>query len=355
MPLRTRNVFIDTQAFVKAGLDFQSRTIQAFADASGKGELNHIITSISKNEIRDKISDSIKEALNRVVDFRRKAKLLENNPDPVISGLFSQYDPEHVHSLAQDVFQSFIDNSNAQIVSLEKVNAEEVFARYFSQQPPFQEGKKKHEFPDAFSLMAIQAHLKKDEECYVVSEDGDLKAFCAANPKFILVEDLGKLLDVYNSHDEMRFEFINKFIADNVAIIKKRIEEQVDRAEFYNNSTWEDAEVTLHSVQGIDDFDPDIIYIDDDSCFATFVVEVRSSVEVEGPDYINGVYDRENGNVITFNNTIREDEVTIEVKVEIEFDFEVKNDIFVIQDMRVHLPEMYRGIEIAVEEDEYIR
>jgi hypothetical protein len=355
MPLRTRNIFIDTQAFVKAGLDFQSRVIKAFVDASGSGELNHIMTSISRSEIRDKITESIKDALNRVIDFRRKAKILEGSADPVILGLFAQYDPAHVHKLAQDVFQSFIDDSKAKILSLEKVNAEDVFSRYFSQEPPFQEGKKKHEFPDAFSLLAIKHHLNDREECYVVSEDSDLKAFCAANPQFILVEDLGKLLDVYNSHDAMRFAFVKDFIAHNVIPIKRSIEEQVDEAEFYNNSTWEDAEVISHTVRGIDDFEPDIIYIDDESCVVSFVVDVRSLVEVEGPDYVNGIYDRESGHVVTFDNTLREDEVEIEVKVEIELDFEVKDDEFVVQEMRVRLPEISRGIEVGIEEEEYIR
>lgn len=30
MPLQTRNVFIDTEFFVKAGLDFSSRTLDHF-------------------------------------------------------------------------------------------------------------------------------------------------------------------------------------------------------------------------------------------------------------------------------------------------------------------------------------
>lgn len=353
MALQTRNVFIDTQAFVKAGLDFQSRTIKAFAEAAHTGNLNHIMTTVTVREIKDKIRDSIKEGLNRVLDFRRKAKLLEGSSDPVISGLFTQYDPEHVHAQAQEVFQSFMTESKTVVADLKKVDAEEIFRRYFEQEPPFQDGKKKDEFPDAFSLAAVESVLNLGEECYVVSEDGDLRAFCNSNKRFILVEDIGKLLDIYNSHDVERSSFIKSYVASHTDAIKKAVEDQINDAELYNNSTWEDSEVTSHNVIEVGDFDPEIIHIDDESCLVSSDVKVRCLVEVEGPDFVNGVYDREHGGMFALDNTLREEEQEFEVKVEIEIYFEVKNGKFEISDMITYVPGLSSGIEVAVEEQEY--
>jgi hypothetical protein len=111
--------------------------------------------------------------------------------------------------------------SKTVVADLKKVDAEEIFRHYFEQEPPFQDGKKKDEFPDAFSLAAVESVLNLGEECYVVSEDGDLRAFCNSNKRFILVEDIGKLLDIYNSHDVERSNFIKSYVANHTDAIQQ--------------------------------------------------------------------------------------------------------------------------------------
>ncbi|MDM0013444.1 PIN domain-containing protein [Variovorax sp. J22P168] len=352
MALQTRNVFIDTQSFVKAGLDFRSKAIRAFADAAGDDEFNHLMTTISVQEVKNKIHDAIKEGLGRVMDFRRKAKMLETSTNPVIAGFFAAYDQASVQSHAQDVFQEFIDDSNATVLDLSKVDANEVFRRYFQHEAPFQEGKKKDEFPDAFSMLAIEANLKNDEECYVVSEDSDLMAFCAENKRFLLIEDLASLLDLYNSHDEERATAIKSYLAIHDEQIRKEIADEVERAEFYNVSTWDDAEVHSHTVIGVDNFDPDIISMDDETCLVSFDVAVHYEVVVEGPDFINGYYDREEDRMYAAGKSRREESSSLDVSVEIEMFFEVQENKFVITDMIVQVPNLGSGIEIAVEETE---
>jgi hypothetical protein len=103
----------------------------------------------------------------------------------------------------------------------------------------------------------------------------------------------------------------------------------------------------------VEDFEPDIIDLDDESCLVSFGVEVRSFVQVEGPDFTNGIYDRENGRVFTLDRTLREDEQEIEFEVEVELDLGVKNGKFEIEDMRVHVLGLSSGIEVAVEEEDF--
>ncbi|MCL1561680.1 PIN domain-containing protein [Xanthomonas nasturtii] len=76
MPLVTRNVFIDTEFFVKANLDFNSRTIKSFEDLCGDDELNHVTSTIVVSEVKRKIVEHIKDALKGVNNFRRKAAVL---------------------------------------------------------------------------------------------------------------------------------------------------------------------------------------------------------------------------------------------------------------------------------------
>lgn len=352
MPLETRNVFIDTQSFVKAGLDFRAKAIHAFCDAAGNGKLRHLMTSISHQEVKDKIEDSIKEGLGRVQDFRRKAKILESSKDPTISGFFAIFDPIDVQRHAAEVFEAFISESKAEILDLSKVDSNEVFRNYFSQQPPFQAGKKKNEFPDAFSMMALAAEIG-EERCYVVSEDTDLISFCEKNDRFLHVSELAKLLDILNSHDDDKTRAVKEYFAQHAEEIQQSITQRIEEAEFYNSSSWEDSEVTEHSVLQIGDFDPSIVAIDDESGLVQFDVDVDYEVVVKGPDFVNAIYDREDGRTFVFGKTKRSERSTKTFTVEVEFDLLIKEGNFVVEDRGVYVVGLSEGVEVSVEESRW--
>ncbi|MGK9016531.1 PIN domain-containing protein [Pseudomonas aeruginosa] len=353
MPLQTRNVFIDTEFFVKAGLDFSSKTIESFRDICGNGELSHITTTIVVREVKRKISEHINEAINGVKAFRRKAKILTNSENEAIKNLFKQFDYAEIEEHAIQVFENFLDESNTKIVDLKKVNGNEIVDMYFDQVAPFQEGKKKSEFPDAFTMLAVRSALKGRSEIYVVSEDKDLIAFCEDNPRFIHIDSLSKLLDLYNAHDEERSEFIKNYIAEHEDEIKETITSQIESADAYNSSTWEDAEVDEFSITNVSDFEPSIIHIDDEYCQIVCDVEVEYTVTVTGPDYANGTYDREDGVVYTFDDSTRVDEGKIEFTVEIDLSYEVDDGEFTIQGMDINVQGLSGGIEFSVEEHPY--
>ncbi|WP_426778797.1 PIN domain-containing protein [Pseudomonas aeruginosa] len=350
MPLQTRNVFIDTEFFVKAGLDFSSKTIDSFRDICSDGALSHITSTIVVREVKRKISEHINDAINGVKSFRRKAKILTNSENEAIKNLFAQFNSAEIEEHAIQVFDNFLDESNTRIVDLTNVDGNEIVEMYFDQSAPFQEGKKKSEFPDAFTMLAVRSALRDREEIYVVSEDKDLIAFCDENPRFLHIESLSKLLDLYNAHDEDRSRFIKNYIDEHEGDIKDRIKSLIEEADAYNSSTWEDSEVDEFSIIDVCDFEPSIIHIDDESCQIVCDVEVRYSVKVTGPDYVNGRYDREDDIIYTFDDTTRIEEGDLEFTVEIELSYEVDDGEFVIQEMDINVQGLHSGIEFSVEE-----
>ncbi|SEQ13051.1 hypothetical protein SAMN05216522_101289 [Rosenbergiella nectarea] len=351
MPLQTRNVFVDTEFFVKAGLEFSSRTLQSFENICGKGDLNHITTSIVEREVKGKIRDSIQESIKSVAGFRRKAKILANSNRPEIQALFVELNQEEIIEHALELFDDFLADANSTILDLSQVPADRIIGMYFDCLPPFQDGKKKHEFPDAFTLLALECHLQPDESIYIVSEDTDLIEFCKTNPRFISVDSLNKVLDIYNSHDEERANYIKQYIVDNVDAIKSEIQESIEDADAYNLSSWEDADVDELTVNDVHDFESSIIQIDDESCVLSFNVEVDYTVSVTGPDYNNGIYDKEDGRTYTFRSTSREETDSINVSVEIELSLEIVDNQFVVQERYVNVGGLTGGIEVCVEEN----
>ncbi|MEQ2893863.1 PIN domain-containing protein [Escherichia coli] len=353
MPLQTRNVFIDTEFFVKAGLEFSSRTLESFKNICADGHLRHITTSIVAREVKGKISDSIQESIKSVTNFRRKAKILTSSNKPEIQSLFVALDAEEIEQHAIELYDDFLSDSDSTILELESVSVDKIMNMYFNCLPPFQEGKKKHEFPDAFTLLAIENHLPEGECIYVVSEDSDLIEFCKVTPQFIAVDSLSKILDIYNSHDQERASFIKQYVAEHIEEIKDSIREDIEDADVYNASSWEDAEVDELTVDHIHDFEPSIIQIDDESCLLSFNVDVDYTVSVTGPDFNNGIYDKEDGRTYTFGSTSREDTGTINVFVEVELPMEIVDTQFVVQDRYVSVSGLTGGIEVCVEENGY--
>ena len=64
MDLETRNVFIDTQSFVKMGLNFNHPALESFREQCRNGNLFHLNTSVVQRELISKIDDSIGQALS---------------------------------------------------------------------------------------------------------------------------------------------------------------------------------------------------------------------------------------------------------------------------------------------------
>ncbi|GFM52895.1 hypothetical protein PSCICE_41620 [Pseudomonas cichorii] len=349
MPLVTRNVFIDTEFFVKANLDFNSRTIKHFEDLCDNNELNHITSTIVLNEVRRKIIDHIKDALRGIKNFRRKAAVLKEYDDENIKSLFTEINEGDLEAKALKAFDDFVDASNATVVDMNGVDGNEIIDMFFNQISPFSI-QKPNEFRDAFSLLAVRSALRGQEKVYVVSADPDHKAFCEANERFVSIETLSGLLDIYNKHNDERTQFVEQFLERKKEEILQQIKNQLKDAEAYNSSTWEDAELDSFEVVKIEDFEPQIIHLDDESCQITFDLTVTFFVNVIGPDTTTGHYDKEDGVLYTFNSTHRQEEEEKEFSVELDLSFEADEAEFINDEFYLHVKGLGGGIEFGVEE-----
>ncbi|WP_396334109.1 PIN domain-containing protein [Burkholderia anthina] len=81
----------------------------------------------------------------------------------------------------------------------EHVDLRALFDRYFAMQPPFAEaGKKKHEFPDAAALLALESWANaRSTGILVVSSDKDWQRFCAGTSRLFWTADLGDALGAF--------------------------------------------------------------------------------------------------------------------------------------------------------------
>jgi len=91
----------------------------------------------------------------------------------------------------------------------------EVFERYFKQTPPFGGGGKKHEFPDAFVILAVEQWCKQNQESmYVVSGDQDFAEACAELNALHHFGKLDEFLDYFvQEYDSILYSYANQLVA----------------------------------------------------------------------------------------------------------------------------------------------
>jgi hypothetical protein len=350
--LQTKNIFIDTQCFVKSGLHFEGVAFKAFYDLCTSGELTLITTSIVEREVHSKIDDSIKDALQAVQTIQRKAKILQSIEGGPLQSFFSPLETDGVYESAKQAFNEFLDDCNAEFAPLSEVDIEQVLNDYFGKNAPFGEGKKKAEFPDAISLSAVEKYVE-DVGVYIVSEDEDLKKYCDIREGFYQVDTLEKLLDIYNSHGNSLSKAISLYVENHQDEIKLEIESLLEGADAYNDSSWEDSEIESFQVISMSDLDPSIISIDGDTCILTFDISVNFEVTASGPDFTNGYWDGEDKVMIPMDST---QNVEVEEKnflVEVEMQFSISGDEIIDVHHNIHIDKLGVGLAFSVEENSY--
>jgi hypothetical protein len=352
MPLITRNVFIDTEFFLKAELDFSSDSIRSFEELCQKSELTHITSTVVVQEVRKKILEYVKEGLRGIENFKKRSGFLRND-EKIVDRVFPDVSEEELKAKGYADFDNFLDATNAHIIDMSDVDGNEILDMFFKQKRPFGAAKKQNEFRDAFSLLSIRSILKPGEKIYVISADPDHKAFCNVNGQFVSIDTLSALLDVYYKHIDKRSEFVDAFLDRKKQEIIQDIKVQLENADGFNSSTWEDAELDRFQVVEIGDFEPEIIHLDDVSCRIVFNVEVKFLVEVMGPDTANGHYDREDGVLYTFESVEREEEEEHSFSIELDLTFESDEGEFINDEFNLNIVDLQRGIEFGVEEFPY--
>ena len=177
--LRTKHVFIDTQAFRKARLDWHGKTLSKLSEFAKKGQLRLVVTDVTIGEVKSQIRELVEEAVSSVTKHRGILEQLGGSD--VITRLD---DKTAALATLEAAFDRFLKDTNATAVPLIS-DVKGVLADYFARRPPFST-KKKNEFPDAISIASVRAWCEKNKSStYIVSEDADLKACCSeAGPLF---------------------------------------------------------------------------------------------------------------------------------------------------------------------------
>lgn len=214
MELQSRLVFIDTSAYEQKKFQFGFYELNKLEVMVTEKKIHLLITDVVRAEVESHMKKHAQNAVKALKKFHKEGSFLRAAEEATGGGLFENIEADAVLNEVGGRFRSLIDNGFIEEISVAMVNPRQIFDSYFSSAPPFHREAKKSEFPDAFSLAAVDAFAR--ERCskvYIVSGDGDMKDVAAINDNFIHLESIDKLLDLVNRNDEKLAQL--SVLADN--------------------------------------------------------------------------------------------------------------------------------------------
>ena len=296
--LESRLIFIDTSAYENKNFQFNDHALGRLCEFLENRRLHLLITQVTIDEIKKHLYSKSEEAAKSIKKTQREAMFLRNAPELACHGIFENIKADDIYKIVLEKFESFLDISNAEIVSIDNVKASTVFEKYFRSEPPFGGTNKKSEFPDAFVLEAVNdISQSRGHPLYVISSDGDMERYAEKADNMIHLKKVDDLLDlVARKEDELKepvifSEVIFEKLKDDLLARAKNI---LTESEFYSDSASDfDDEIYQIKIENIGIKKKNIISVSDEHVEYEIYFDVTLIAHYSIADYERSPWDPE--------------------------------------------------------------
>jgi len=289
--LKTTNVFIDTQVFDAQNLNFESTVFKELSRLARDGRVKVFLTTVTESEILAHIPQQIHEAFLALEKFRNKGRPLKNVT--AFKPAFADFDEQAAVAEVRKKFETFLINADVTVLGLEDADAEAIFKDYFEKRPPFGEGKKKHEFPDAFGQQSLTKWCE-DNDCqmYVVSADYDWQSLEGRSKCLIPIGTVQEFIDsaVKDEAEELT-KTVLRLYRQNLPKVSAAIKAAFKDCGFYTDDV--DGDVNEVIVTRLELGEPRILEVEDVSATISVSVELDYTANISYYDDDEGIWDSE--------------------------------------------------------------
>jgi hypothetical protein len=321
--LKTKNVFLDTEVFEASNFNFSSRSLGELLRLAQADRVNVFLTNITLGEVQAHIVEKIDKASGKLKQFRNEeGRILQNVAG--YEAISAKVDKPKCIDEVKGKFQEFLENAKATVIGIESVKPEGVFRDYFDLKPPFGEGRKKEEFPDAFAQQALMDWCESNHtEMYVISANKDWH--CQKN-YLIPLTKLDEFVDAA-VRDEAGEEFAERILEiyqKHLHKVEKAIKEAFEGSEFYTSDV--DGDVDEVNITTIIMDEPLVLEVNETLASISVDVEVEYVADVS---YLNddaGIWDGED-HVWAYRPTVYLDaKESDHFEAELEVQYDLKNE-----------------------------
>jgi len=197
-PLRTREIFLDTESYRRQGFDASRPSLAALKNYVGENRLQLHMTDITWLEIERQLSEQAREAVDQIQKARDTAAKWQRRAPDALGG-FRASEPLDAGAVAREAVSNFrYELPHSVNHSASDRGAKAIFDDYFARRAPFDSasGKSVKEFPDAFVIAELDAWcLENDTRMYVVTYDKAMRRAAEATSTLIPLLTLDHLLE----------------------------------------------------------------------------------------------------------------------------------------------------------------
>jgi len=184
-------LYLDTQVFDGNAYDFQNKHFRQLVALAEAGEVRLLMPEVTKREIESHIVAKAKDVYAALEKLRKGfARNLRVPPFDAIAKATTE--DAIMHELVVQ-FQAFCEAVHVEEISLAGLDVAAVLDDYFEKRPPFGDGKKKSEFPDAFTAQLLTKWCEGNKrKAVIISGDTDWSG--VNTPQIEVLDHIAKFL-----------------------------------------------------------------------------------------------------------------------------------------------------------------
>lgn len=283
-------IFIDTSIFDESAYNLRSARFKAFCSLAKKLNLKLLIPDPTSREIRRHIWECSQSAVKSLEDAARRAPFLTQLDDWPLNETDKFALANKLESHIERGLSDFYNNFETHKLDYKGIKIEEIMDWYDWGHAPFSV-KKKNEFPDAFSIAALnQYHKSSNENIAIVSQDGDFKSACGKHKHLLYFPSLPAYTEAIQREDE-RIDKIHQMLSDNDSIVRKSISEEFPDLSFLIEANWEGEAEDIELLE-FNKLEYYVVGIGHHSYIVSFDAEISFSAYVSYWDLETAVYEK---------------------------------------------------------------
>ncbi|MBR8219204.1 PIN domain-containing protein [Burkholderia vietnamiensis] len=236
-----RAIALDTSVFASNLYDLEAgllARVAQFANSTVAVLLPDVVAAEIEKHLRADASEA-QTKFRRAMRMMGRAGLIDDAAE--CARAFEQaLEPAAADDVAHVRLAAWRDRVGALVLHAgEFVQLDEVLMRFFDGKPPFSaSGPKKHEFPDAVALLALEKWSERSgHKVLVVSRDSDWQRYCSQSSRLVVTADLRAALSAFQpqSNRYVALQLAESVTDDRLglgAALLNALKDQGDRLKF---------------------------------------------------------------------------------------------------------------------------
>ncbi|MBZ9817346.1 PIN domain-containing protein [Mesorhizobium sp. CA7] len=315
--------------------NLDNRILQSLANLKAK-KVAIILSDVVAKEVRGHMAQRHAAAHDQLASSLKSYCKIWKEHEGLVEELADKLAPaDAIGAHSEAILEAFCEKVGMEIISSnDAIGMAELIENYFENRPPFAGADKKHEFPDAIALAALDKWSQEHGAILAVSKDKGWAAYCEESEYLYCANDLGKALALFHEDEAIVARFLaslrdepdGEFAGEVISAIQRDIDNldfQVEASAFME---W-DAEVeeaVVDSIEYAGGNEQRIVASDGQG--VTFLVPVTAKLRVQA-GFNFSIHDSIDDDYVSLGGTAKEVTIDHRYQVTVTISGKGSNDI----------------------------